>query len=174
MAQLCARAMYATRPSFHFDSAISGSDGGAAAPPSSTPGVDRVMGNDGTVLFRTGYEARHAVVTVGVRRSLKLEDLRGAGPRPSGRSPSGVSRRTTFRDAVRERRRTEAATVPIDRGRERTLEKELQEASGRACDFRRNGFRHRITFSAGIVTKRRTAEEEPTCSLGPLCLWGKN
>jgi hypothetical protein len=110
MAQLCARAIYATRPSFHFNSGISGSDGGATVPPSGTPGIDRVMGNDGTVLHRAGYEAGHAVVTVGVRRSQKLEDLRGAGPRPSARSPSGVSRRTTFRDAVRERRRTEAAT----------------------------------------------------------------
>ena len=113
MAQLCARAIYATRPNLHFNSAISGSDGGATVPPSGTPGIDRVMGNDDTVPYRTGYEARHAVVTVGVRRSLKLEDLHRAGSCPSGRSPSGVSRRTTFRDPVRERRRTDAARCQL-------------------------------------------------------------
>ena len=94
MAQLCAGAMYGLRPSFHFDSAISGSDGGATVPPSGTPSIDSVMGNDGTVLRRAGYEAKHAIVTVGMCCSLKLEDLRGAGSCPRGRSPSGVSRRT--------------------------------------------------------------------------------
>lgn len=71
MAQLCAGAMYATRPSFHFNSAISGLDGGATFPPSGTPGIDRVMGNNGTVLHRTGHEAKHAVVTVDVRLEAK-------------------------------------------------------------------------------------------------------
>lgn len=56
MAQLCAGAMYATRPSFHFNSAISGSDGGATVPPSGTPGIDRVLGDDGTIRYPTGYE----------------------------------------------------------------------------------------------------------------------
>src|SRR6516164_1260506 len=133
MAQLCARAVYAPRPSFHFNSAISGSDGGATVPPSGTPGIDRVLGDDGTIRYPTGYEVRHAVVTVGVRRSLKLEDLQGAGSCPSGRSPSGVSRCTTFRDAVREHRCMEAATVPVDRGRGTSRSATCRECRWEPC-----------------------------------------
>jgi hypothetical protein len=36
------------------------------------------MRNDGSVLHRAGYEAKHAIGTFGARRSLKLEDLCGS------------------------------------------------------------------------------------------------
>jgi hypothetical protein len=117
MAQLCAGAMYETRPGFHFNSAISGSDGSATVSPSGTPGIDRATGNDGTSC--TGPATK-----LGMPSRLLVFAAPEAGrsarrwPPPEQPIPERCVEAYYFQGRGSRASPAEAATVPVDRGPE--------------------------------------------------------